>query len=52
MGIYINVSEFLQFIGITVIFAIILLVSHMEWWNSGILEDWVWKAEKGLFYKK
>ena len=28
------------------------LGSHMEWWNSGMLEYWVWKAEKDLFYKK
>jgi len=35
-----------------VLFAAILLVSRMEWWNSGILEYWVWKEEKAIFYKK
>ena len=34
------------------LFADIVLVCRMEWWNSGMLEDWVWKAEKGLFYNK
>jgi len=47
-----DISEFIQFVGITVLFAAILLVSRTEWWNSGILEDWVWKAGKSLFYKK
>jgi len=32
-----NVSEFLQFIVTTVLFAAILLVSCVERWNSGIL---------------
>ncbi len=33
----IYVSDILQFIGITALFATIFLVSRMEWWNSGIL---------------
>ena len=25
---------------------------HKEWWNIGMMEYWVWKAEKDLSYKK
>jgi hypothetical protein len=46
-GFDINVSEFLQLIGIIVIFVAIFFCKP-----HGMMEYWVWKAKNNAFYKK
>jgi hypothetical protein len=46
-----NLSKFLQFIGITILLAAIILVGRLEYWNNGMLEYWVWRNEIYFKYK-